>query len=113
MATVQKFAALPIEKYVDILEKLKQLKSSANIPSTSSDTTNPPVTYQSGGGEDANELIDQSRHQSPERGVGGESKQTFKPSVPPPGLPSDDEVVNGAIDATASDNWLEVWQPLM
>ena len=97
MSTLQKFAALPIDKYIDILEKLKGLKESVS-PAVQS--AHSPVIYQDGAGAD-NEIIGQSDHQR--------AKST---APPPPGLPAEDELVNADSEAGEGDNWIDVWQAL-
>ena len=97
MSTLQKFAALPIDQYIDILEKLKGIKDKAPPASQ----THSPVSYQDGAGSD-NEIIGQSApHQS-----------SAKSTAPPPGLPVADDLLNDSSEGVESDNWIDVWQAL-
>ena len=97
MSTLQKFAALPIDQYIDILEKLKGIKDKA----PPANQTHSPVSYQDGAGSD-NEIIGQS---------GGHQSNT-KSTAPPPGLPAEDELINASDEGEESDNWINVWQAL-
>ena len=103
MSTLQKFAALPIDKYIDILDKLKALKQD-NSPAS---TVHTPVNYRDGAGGD-NEIIGQRGGQS--EGDGHQSAVQTAP--PPPGLPAGDEIVNGSSEVGGGDNWIDVWQAL-
>lgn len=101
MSTLQKFAALPIDKYIDILDKLKSLKDSVSPVVTT------PVKYQERGGGD-NEIIGQRGGQSDSNNYQSDREEV----APPPGLPVEDEMVNGSSEVGGTDNWIDVWQTL-
>lgn len=103
MATVQKFAALPFDKYLTFLEKIKDRRD--NNPDTQAKP--PAVSYQRGGREIS---ADQRSYQSEARSIDVDSKQT---SPPPPGLPiaGAEEIVDSN-DPQSADNWIDVWQAL-
>lgn len=94
MATVQKYAALPIEKYLEILEKIKKDNHSTNI-----ETSPPPVTYQNGAGST-----------KPATSSNVPIVTSTKQTTPPPGMPIDTFTSDSSIGD--SDNWLDVWQAL-
>lgn len=104
MATVQKFAALPFDKYLTLLEKIKERTDGKDVRHS-----NPPaVNYQHGGREIS---ADEKRYQS-QKSIDADSKQTATPP-PPPGLPaSAAEDFASTSDNETGDNWVDVWQPL-
>ena len=105
MATVQKFAALPFDKYLTLLEKIKEARD------VKSDTASrpPAVSYQRGGRQ---LNPDERSYQSENRPIETDSKQTTS-SPPPPGLPlgGAEEIINNS-DVSSGDNWVDVWQAL-
>lgn len=107
MSTLQKFAALPIDKYIDILDKLKALKQDKSP----ADTVHTPVNYQDGAGGD-NEIIGQRGGQSEGESHQSSDSSSSKAVAPPPGLPAEDDMVNGSARIGGADNWIDVWQAL-
>lgn len=104
MATVQKFAALPFDKYLTLLEKVKEQQESAPV----THPIPPPVNYQTGKGISDSE----PPYQSTDRAISGDSKQLIAP--PPPGLPAGDGTTSDRTsdNSDENDNWVEVWQAL-
>lgn len=103
MATVQKFAALPFDKYLTLLEKIKEARDLKN----DTDVHPPAVSYQRGGREIS---ANKESYQSADKPIDIDSKQT---SPPPPGLPvgGAEEIAN-INDGQSVDNWTDVWQAL-
>ena len=102
MATVEKYAAIPIDKYLKLVEQTKAHSSKQVV-------TPAPVTYQTGGGDTGHNPPDQALKSSVKTSGGKQSKHL---SQPPPGLPAGDRELSDDYNLADGENWLEVWQEL-
>jgi len=113
MATIEKFAAIPIDKYLRLINRVQQSQDIAK-----SDTLAPNlIPHQSGQGQEhlsGKNLTEDSTDKDKDSDMlmsTNSHKSKLTHAQPPPGLPLQDELA-GDSDFISEDNWSVLWQQL-
>jgi len=105
MASIEKYAAIPFDKYLRLIDKAER-KVGSHFTLTPQQTFKPCQSGSGGGGGGAGKSDSGGESNIKEKSV---SSNNFNP---PPGLPPSDSIIEGEDNISTESDWGVLWQEL-